>query len=76
MIMKKMYTNKPLVETAVVEFDKPSNNYDLRIKKLEDTVRQLTEHIHKLSSELALNSRKLRRQDTDIHNVTTVLRNR
>ena len=71
-----MYTNKPVVETAVVEFDKNTNNYDLRIKKLEDTVRQLTEHVHKLASELSLNTRKLRRQDTDIHNVTTVLRNR
>lgn len=73
---KKMYTNKPLLETEVAEFDKTTTNYDKRIEKLEDTVRHLSEQIHKMASALDLNSRQIRRQNTDIHNVSTVLRNR
>ena len=47
-----------------------------RIKTLEDEVRQLKEQVHKMASALALNSRQIRRQNTDIHNVTTVLRSK
>lgn len=71
-----MYTNKPVVETEVVEFDKDTTNYDRRIEKLENTVRQLSEQIHKMASALQLNSRNLRRANTDITNITTVLKNR
>jgi len=71
-----MYSNKPIVETAIVEFDKDTTNYDRRIEKLENTVRQLSEQIHKMATALELNSRQIRRQNTDIHNVNTVLRNR
>ena len=74
--MKTMYTNKPVVETEVVEFDKDTTNYDRRIEKLENTVRQLSEQIHKMASALQLNSRNLRRANTDITNITTVLKNR
>lgn len=71
-----MYSNKPIVETEIVEFDKTASNYDRRIEKLEDTVRHLSEQLHKMASALELNSRQIRRQNTDIHNVNTVLRNR
>jgi septal ring factor EnvC (AmiA/AmiB activator) len=70
-----MYANKPVVETGVVEFDKKELDSEKRIKKLEDTVRHLSEQVHKMASALQLNSRQIRRQNTDIHNVNTVLRN-
>lgn len=70
------YTNKPLVETEVIEFSQTEQDSGKRIKVLEDKVRQLSEQVHKLASALALNSRQIRRQNTDIHNVNTVLRNR
>jgi len=76
--MKKMYTNKPIVVTEsesnltiITEKDDKK-----RIKTLEDEVRQLKEQLHKMASALNLNSRQLRRQNTDIHNVTTALRSK
>lgn len=75
-LKKPMYTNKPTVETEVIEFDKKEIDAEKRIKFLEDKVRLLSEQVHKLASALELNSRQIRRQNTDIHNVTTVLRNR
>ena len=71
-----MYSNKPIVETQIVDFDKTATNQDKRIEKLEDTVRHLSEQLHRMASALELNSRQIRRQNTDIHNVNTVLRNR
>ncbi len=71
-----MYSNKPVTETETVEFDKKELDSEKRIKKLEDTVRHLSEQVNKMASALALNSRQIRRQNTDIHNVNTVLRNR
>jgi predicted nucleic acid-binding Zn-ribbon protein len=70
-----MYSNKPTIETEVVEFDQKEKDSEKRIKKLEDTVRHLSEQVHKLASTLQLNSRQIRRQNTDIHNVTTAIRN-
>ncbi len=74
--MSLMYSNKPVVETSIIEFDQKEVDSEKRIKVLEDKVRQLSEQVHKLASALALNSRQIRRQNTDIHNVNTVLRNR
>jgi hypothetical protein len=71
-----MYTNKPVIETEIVEFDKKELDSEKRIKVLEERVRMLSEQVHKMASALDLNSRKLRRQDTDISNITTVLRNK
>lgn len=71
-----MYTNKPLIEAS--ELDRPTDNLDneKRIKYLEDRVRQLTEQMNRMAAAIELNGRQLRRQNTDIHNVNTVLRNR
>lgn len=75
--MKKMYTNKPLVESTQVPFEPVKWDHEhRRIAALEERVRQLSEQVHKLSSALQLNSRQIRRQNTDVHNITTVLRNR
>lgn len=71
-----MYTNKPVVETEIVEFDKTATNYDKRIESLENKVRMLSEQLHKVATALELNSRQIRRQNTDIHNVATVIRNK
>lgn len=73
--MKKMYTNKPVVVTEDSQPPIQEKDDKKRIKTLEDEVRQLKEQVHKMASALALNSRQIRRQNTDIHNVTTVLRN-
>lgn len=73
--MKKMYVSKPVVtennQPKVQEKDDKK-----RIKTLEDEVRQLKEQVSRLSAALALNSRQIRRQNTDIHNVTTAIRNK
>ena len=74
--MTTMYTNKPVLETEIVEFDKKELDAEKRIKVLEEKVRMLSEQMHKMASTLSLNSRQLRRQNTDIHNVTTVLRSK
>ena len=75
--MKKMYTNKPVVDTEHNLDPIPENtDSEKRIKYLEDRVRQLSEQVYRLASALDLNSRQIRRQNTDIHNVNTVLRNR
>ena len=72
--MKPMYTNKPVIETEIAEFNQTDANSEKRIEKLENTVRHLSEQLHKMATALELNSRQLRRQNTDINNVTTVLR--
>lgn len=69
-----MYTNKPLIETEIVEFDKKELDAEKRVKVLEEKVRTLSEQLHKMATALELNSRQLRRQNTDIHNFTTALR--
>lgn len=71
-----MYSNKPVLETGVVEFNQKELDTEKRIKNLEDKVRLLSEQIHNLSSALQLNSRQMRRANTDITNLTTVVRNR
>jgi predicted nucleic acid-binding Zn-ribbon protein len=71
-----MYTNKPVIETEIVEFDKKELDSQKRIKVLEEKVRMLSEQIHKMASTLSLNSRQIRKQNTDINNVTTAVRNK
>lgn len=75
-LRKKMYTNKPLIEASKI--DQPTEHLanEKRIKFLEDRVRQLTEQMNRMAAAIELNGRHLRRQNTDIHNVNTVLRNR
>lgn len=75
--MKKMYSNKPVVDKIEIDTAETANMDDKRrIKFLEDRVRQLSEQMNRMASALALNSRQIRRQNTDIHNVNTVLRNK
>jgi predicted nucleic acid-binding Zn-ribbon protein len=71
-----MYTNKPVIETEIVEFDKKELDSQKRIKVLEDKVRTLSEQVHRMASTLSLNSRQIRKQNTDINNVTTAVRNK
>lgn len=75
--MKKMYANTPVVASIEVDTAETANMDDKRrIKFLEDRVRQLSEQMNRMASALALNSRQIRRQNTDIHNVNTAIRNR
>lgn len=73
---KKMYTNKPLIEDTAESTKMITLDDKKRIEHLEAKVRQLSEQVNKLASALALNGRQIRRQNTDIHNVNTVIRNR
>jgi TolA-binding protein len=68
-----MYTNQI---TEHKEVTVQPNDPEKRIKFLEDRVRHLSEQVNKMANLLALNSRQIRRQNTDIHNVTTVIRNK
>lgn len=74
--MKKMYTNKPIVEDMEPVTLDPTAPMEKRIATLESRVRQLSEQMTKLTDALQLNSRQLRRTNTDITNLTTVVRNR
>lgn len=73
---KKMYTNKPLIEDTAESTKMITLDDKKRIEHLEAKVRQLSEQVNKLASALSLNGRQIRRQNTDIHNVNTVIRNR
>ena len=52
--MKKMYTNNPIIETEIIEFDKKELDAEKRIKVLEEKVRMLSEQLHKMASTLNL----------------------
>lgn len=69
-----MYKNDPnMIRTNIVT---SREDYQKRIDQLEDKVRLLGEQINKLSTMIELNQRQIRRQNTDVHNISTVLRNR
>ena len=71
--MKKMYVNNS--DEAAESITYPNVTDDKKkIKYLEDTVRKLSEQVNRLASALQVSNRQIRRQGTDIHNVTTVLR--
>jgi septal ring factor EnvC (AmiA/AmiB activator) len=75
--MKKMYTNKPILDTeSLLESTPSTTDSEKRIKVLEEKVRMLSEQIHKIASTLSLNSRQIRKQNTDINNVTTAVRSK
>lgn len=72
--MPDMYKNDPtMIRTNIVT---SREDYQKRIDQLEDKVRLLGEQINKLSTMIELNQRQIRRQNTDVHNISTVLRNR
>jgi predicted nucleic acid-binding Zn-ribbon protein len=74
--MKNMYTKKSPETTESNQPAIKEQDDKKRIKTLEDEVRQLKEQVSRLTAAQALNSRQIRRQNTDIHNVNTALRNR
>ena len=77
MTLKKMYTNIPVVDTESLLVELPeTTDTSKKIKQLEERVRLLSEQVQQLSAALNLNSRQLRRQNTDVTNLTTVVRNR
>lgn len=75
--MKKMYSNKPVIKTEPeVQLATPQDHDYKRIKQLEAKVSQMAEQIARLTEALELTRRGLRRQNTDINNISTVIRNR
>ncbi len=75
-MLKKMYIKEASIVTESSQPIVREQDDKKRIKTLEDEVRQLKEQIHKLSNAQQLSSRQIRRQNTDINNVTTAIRNR
>lgn len=75
-LMKKMYSAKSKINTDSVDTATKNNSDEKKTKALEESVRRLSEQVAKLAAAQQLNSRQIRRQNTDIHNVNTVLRNR
>jgi predicted nucleic acid-binding Zn-ribbon protein len=75
-MLKKMYIKEASIVTENSQPIVREQDDKKRIKTLEDEVRQLKEQIHKLSNAQQLSSRQIRRQNTDINNVTTAIRNR
>lgn len=72
-----MYLAKPKIDIEdSVDTTTKTMSDEKKIKSLEENVRRLNEQVAKLSTAQQLNSRQIRRQNTDIHNVNTVLRNR
>jgi hypothetical protein len=73
-IMKKMYTNKPMLDTeSLLESTPSTTDSEKRVKVLEEKVRMLSEQLHKMATALELNSRQFRRATTDINNLTTAM---
>lgn len=73
--MKKMYTNKSDEVAESITYPNVTDDKK-KIKYLEDTVRKLSEQVNRLASALQVSNRQIRRQNTDIHNVNTVLRSK
>jgi outer membrane murein-binding lipoprotein Lpp len=67
----KMY-NTPKTETVITEED----SVDKKIKLLDLKVSRLAEEVSRIKSMVQATSRQTRRQNTDINNLTTVVRNR
>jgi outer membrane murein-binding lipoprotein Lpp len=67
----KMY-NTPKTETVITEED----SVDKKIKMLDLKVSRLAEEVSRIKSMVQATSRATRRQNTDINNLTTVVRNR
>jgi outer membrane murein-binding lipoprotein Lpp len=67
----KMY-NTPKTETVITEED----SVDKKIKLLDLKVSRLAEEVSRIKSMVQAASRATRRQNTDINNLTTVVRNK
>jgi hypothetical protein len=67
----KMY-NIPKTETVITEED----TVDKKIKLLDLKVSRLAEEVSRIKSMVQAASRATRRQNTDINNLTTVVRNK
>jgi len=67
----KMY-NVPKTETVFTEDD----SVDKKIKMLDTKISRLAEEVSHLKAMIQATSRQTRRQNTDITNLTTVIRSR
>jgi hypothetical protein len=67
----KMY-NAPKTEMITAEDD----SVDKKIKMLDLKISRLAEEVSRIKSMVQLTSRQTRRQNTDITNLTTVVRNK
>ena len=64
--------NTPKTETVITEED----SVDKKIKMLDLKFSRLAEEVSRIKSMVQAASRATRRQNTDINNLTTVVRNR
>ena len=73
--MKKMYAAKTTTDTGdKLDTDTKPVTDEKKIKALEESVRRLSEQLAKITNAQQISNRQIRRQNTDIHNVTTALR--
>lgn len=73
--MKKMYAAKTTTDTDdKLDTDTKPVTDEKKIKALEESVRRLSEQLAKITNAQQISNRQIRRQNTDIHNVTTALR--
>lgn len=70
--MKKMYTNKPVVNLTEMDVEDASSlDQNKRIEKLETKVRQLNEQLNRVISALALNSKAIRKNSNNIDSLAS-----
>ena len=76
--MKKMYTFNPVVDLdeSNGQSTPADDDQEKRIKKLESKISQMAEQMNRLVESLGATRRNVRRQSTDIANLTTAFRNR
>ena len=67
MTMNKMYSSKDVETEQPTTLTETSAN-DKRIKQLEDRVRHLTEQVHKMASMIELNTKQIRKHNTNTQN--------
>ena len=73
--MKKMYAAKTTTDTDdKLDTDTKPVTDEKKIKALEESVRRLSEQLAKITNAQQISNRQIRRQNTDIHNVTTAIR--
>jgi outer membrane murein-binding lipoprotein Lpp len=69
----KMY-NAPKTETPIIVSE--DDSVEKKIRMLDSKIARLTEEVSHIKAMLQATNRATRRQNTDIHNLTTIVRNR
>lgn len=66
--------NAPKTETPIIVSE--DDSVEKKIRMLDSKIARLTEEVSHIKAMLQATNRATRRQNTDIHNLTTIVRNR